>query len=76
MALLKEQCTHVKILVAMFSFQDTDKFKLFEEITVISGKLIFFAQFLFVLHFFLFFVTDYSFLVCFEEEKRNIVYIL
>ena len=28
---LKEQCTYVKVLVAMFSFQDTDKFKLFEE---------------------------------------------
>ena len=68
---LKVQCTFDKILVAMFSFQDTEKFKLFKEI---CGKLIFFAQFLFVLHCCLFFVTDYSFLVCFEEEKEHCVY--
>ena len=59
----------------MFSFQDTDKFKLFEEITVISGKLIFFAQFLFVLHFFVVLSLISRFLYVLKK-KRNIVYIL
>ncbi len=58
----------------MFSFQDTDKFKLFEENYGNFRKIDFLCTISICFTFFVFFVTDYSFLVCFEEEKEHCVY--